>query len=70
MRVNVGTADRSIRFVVGLILIVAPLINLFGLGGSTVIAYLVMAIGGILVLTGVFGMCPIYRILGISTRSD
>ncbi len=69
MASNVGTVDRALRLVVGAALIVAPLINFMGLGADTIIAYVMMAIGGILALTAVFGVCPIYRVLGIATKS-
>lgn len=69
MTTNMGTVDRGIRFIVGVFLIVAPLLNLFGLGGSSVLAYVLMAVGGIFVLTSLFGMCPLYSVFGISTKS-
>ena len=69
MAANVGTVDRALRLIVGAALVVAPLINFMGLGASTVVAYGLMAVGGILVLTSVFGMCPIYSVLGIKTKS-
>lgn len=69
MAANVGTVDRALRFVVGAALIVAPLLNFMGLGTSTAVAYTLMAIGGILVLTAVFGTCLLYSVLGISTKS-
>lgn len=67
MSPNVGTIDRALRFVIGLALIVAPLTNFMGLGTSATTSYVLMAVGGVLVLTGVFGRCPIYKVLGINT---
>lgn len=67
---NVGTFDRALRFLIGAALIVAPLLNFMGLEANTVIAYVMMAVGGILVLTAVFGTCPIYSLLGLNTKSE
>lgn len=67
MTANVGTIDRAVRVLLGLALIVAPLINLFGIWSSQLWGYGAMVVGAILVLTAVFKICPIYRVLGIST---
>jgi len=69
MTANVGTIDRALRFVIGAFLIVAPLLNIMGLGANAMLAYVLMAVGGILALTAVFGLCPIYSLLGIKTKS-
>jgi len=57
---NTGKIDRIIRIVVGAVLIG----NVFT-GLQTPIGWL----GVILVVTGLFGVCPIYSILGINTKS-
>jgi len=69
MTTNMGTFDRALRLIIGLALIVAPLMNYLGLGASSAVAYTLMAIGGILTLTAVFGVCPLYKLLGIQTNS-
>jgi len=69
MTTNMGTVDRALRLIVGLALIVAPLMNFLGLGASSAVAYTLMAIGGVLTLTAVFGLCPLYSLLGIQTNS-
>jgi len=69
MTTNMGTFDRALRLIIGLALIVAPLMNYLGLGASSAVAYTLMAIGGILTLTSVFGVCPLYKLLGIQTNS-
>lgn len=70
MTSNVGTVDRALRFLIGAALIVAPLLNFMGLEANTVIAYVLMAVGGILALTAVFGFCPLYSLLGLNTKSE
>lgn len=67
MTANVGMWDRLVRFIVGIALIVAPLINLMGLGSNATVAYILIAIGAVLVLTSMIRFCPLYRLLGMST---
>jgi hypothetical protein len=69
MAANVGTVDRALRFLIGAALIVAPLINFMELGANTMVAYVLIGVGGILALTAIFGTCPIYSVLGIKTKS-
>ena len=57
---NTGKIDRAIRIIVGVLLIG----NVFT-GLQTPVGW----IGIILVVTGIFGTCPIYSLLGISTKS-
>jgi Protein of unknown function (DUF2892) len=58
---NVGTIDRIFRVLLGLILIAAALGYVPGY--QTVWAW----IGIIPLLTGIFGTCPVYSMLGINT---
>jgi hypothetical protein len=55
---NVGTTDRVIRIVVGLVLIALVFV-----GPQTAWGWL----GLIPLATGVFGTCPAYSLLGVST---
>jgi len=66
---NVGMIDRLLRLVIGAALITAPLINFMGLGASAAVTYLMIAIGVILGVTAVFGICPLYKLMGVSTKS-
>jgi hypothetical protein len=67
MNANLGNLDRVIRIILGLALIVAPLLNIPAVWSSAVLSYGSMAVGLVLVVTGLFRFCPIYRIFGIST---
>lgn len=67
MTANVGMWDRLVRFIIGITLILAPLGNLMGLGSNATLAYVLIAIGAVLVLTSMFRFCPLYRVLGLST---
>lgn len=58
MKVNVGTMDRVLRIVVGLILIALAATGTVGWWGW---------LGVVPLLTGLFRFCPLYMPLGIST---
>jgi hypothetical protein len=61
-KTNVGTVDRALRIVVGLALIAW----FFAGNGEGALNYLKLL--GILPLaTGLFGTCPVYSLLSIST---
>jgi hypothetical protein len=67
MNANLGNLDRVIRIILGLALIAAPLLNIPAVWSSAVLSYGSMAVGLVLVVTGLFRFCPLYRIFGIST---
>ena len=58
---NEHTIDRVVRVIAGL-----GIISLAFIGPQTPWAWL----GLIFVVTGLIGMCPLYRIFGISTCKD
>ena len=63
MTCNVGGVERSIRIVLGLVLIA-----LGALGGMPVWAAVVAyAVGGIALVTGAVGFCPAWMLFGINT---
>jgi len=57
---NVGKVDRIIRVILGILLIG----NVF-----FALQHPIGWIGVILVLTGIAGICPLYSLLGLNTRS-
>ncbi|WP_420014024.1 YgaP family membrane protein [Tateyamaria sp.] len=64
---NVGSVDRGLRIVLGLVLLGASFLSgaaLFQSGAATGIAVL---IGLVLIATSAMKFCPLYRILGIRT---
>jgi hypothetical protein len=61
MKTNVGTADRAIRIIAGIVLLA-----LFFLYPDASWRYLTL-IGLVPLLTGLFGTCLIYSMLGVST---
>ena len=60
---NVGSADRIIRIVLGVIAAVLPLTGVVT-GTLATVLYITAAA---LVLTGVFRFCGLYAMLGINT---
>lgn len=58
MKANVGTIDRTVRIVVGLLLIGLALGGVIGMWGW---------IGLLPLATGIFRFCPAYGLLGIKT---
>lgn len=58
MKVNEGVIDRSVRVVVGLVLIGLAVTGTVGIWGY---------IGVIPLVTGALGVCPLYSLLGINT---
>lgn len=58
MKCNSGSIDRALRVIVGLILIALTFTGTAGIWGW---------IGVVPLLTGIFGICPAYILLGINT---
>jgi hypothetical protein len=55
---NVGTVDRVIRIIAGVVLIAASLLGYIGVWGW---------VGIVLLATGLFRICPAYLPFGLST---
>jgi hypothetical protein len=60
MKVNVGTVDRLLRIIAGIVLIALAAMGTIGAWGY---------IGVVLVLTGLVRICPAYALLGMNTCS-
>ena len=63
MTSNVGMIDRAIRIIVGLLLIAYAIPIGFAPSGWNWVGW----IGVVPLVTGLFGTCPLYSVLGIST---
>jgi hypothetical protein len=64
MKTNESTLDRILRVIAG-----AALLSLFFfqvVGGTLGIALLIL--GGVLMITGLIGFCPLYTLVKITTR--
>ena len=66
---NVGSADRILRALVGIVLILLPLVpaSAAALAGPAGRIWALPAIGAVLLLTAIFRFCPAYRLFGIRT---
>jgi Protein of unknown function (DUF2892). len=65
MKSNEGPADRVLRSIVGIPLLAGG-VAFYPLVPHP--AFLVAAgVGAVLALTGIFGVCPLYSVLGINT---
>ena len=58
MTVNVGTIDRAVRIIAGLVLIALAIDGTIGMWGY---------IGIVPLLTGLFRVCPAYSLIGVNT---
>jgi hypothetical protein len=66
LKKNMGSLDRAVRFILGLVLIAVGLFLLGGLRGSW-IGIVVAVVALVPIATAVTGVCPGYVPLGIST---
>lgn len=64
MEKNEGMPDRVIRVILGFIMIY---IGAIYMDLSGVLAYIVVLIGLILLITGAIGYCGLYSVIGINT---
>lgn len=67
MTQNVGRLDSLIRFLLGLVLVMAPLANIPPIWSGAVVSFGSMIIGVVLLVTSFIKFCPLYRVLGLST---
>lgn len=63
MQVNVGTADRIIRFVLGVVIVIVGIIPAMEAWRIPL-----FVIGAILILTSFFKFCLLYKVFGIDSR--
>ena len=59
---NIGSLDRGLRILVGIVLFAVSYAQYFGS-----YSWVGVLVGGVLVITAVFSFCPIYGILKLST---
>ncbi len=63
MKKNVGTVDRVVRIIVGLVLFVIGI-----LAQNPLVIGILMVVGALLLLSGILGWCLLYKVLGIDTQ--
>ena len=67
MSANVGSADRFLRIVLGLALIIVPFAMSGGIFDGMSMKIGAAVVGAVLVVTALAGRCPLYSLFGIST---
>ena len=67
MKYNIGFADLFIRFVIGLMIIIFKINGDIPAGIWSVV---LLAVAIIFIGTAAVGKCPIYHVLGISSKRD
>ncbi len=61
---NESNLDRIIRVVLGLV----ALIVAFSVGASSALGIVLLVVAVVLLVTAAVGFCPLYRLLGLSTK--
>lgn len=67
MSVNVGAVDRTIRTLLGVVLLLLPFVSDLALWTNPVARFGIPAVGVILLITAAFRFCPLYRLVGLRT---
>lgn len=67
MSMNVGTTDRALRALAGLVLIALALFSGFAVFDGAVLKYGAVIVGLVLIATAAMRFCPLYTVLGIRT---
>lgn len=66
MKANENGIDRVIRFVLGAAVLTGAFL-MFDIMSGNITGIIAGVIGAVLVLTGLVGFCPAYRLVGLST---
>ena len=64
MKSNVGGIDSTVRLIAGFTLVI---LGIFG-GFASPWNLVAMAVGAVLILTGLVKFCPVYAVFGAGTR--
>ena len=63
MKKNMGKVDRVIRVLIAVIILVLYFTHLI----SGTLAVILLILAGVLVVTSLWGLCPLYLLFGLST---
>lgn len=69
MTANLGTIDRVVRIILGIVLLAAPFVSGMGLFESGLATAISVILGVVMLVTSSMKFCPLYRIFGIRTCS-
>lgn len=70
MKVNVGTPDRIVRLILGIILVVIPFLTNWALFESALWTWVSVIVGLVLAITALVRFCPIYAAVGMSSSKE
>ena len=63
MKKNMGSADKAIRLVITLVIVILAFTNVI----SGTLAWVLIILAAVFVLTSVFSFCPLYLPFGLNT---
>lgn len=63
MKHNMGNADRIIRVLVAVVIAILYFTNII----TGIVAYILLSVGAIFLVTSLAGSCPLYSLFGINT---
>lgn len=64
MKKNVGTGDRFLRVMIG---VIALILGLSGMLDGT-LKWIVLGVGAVMIVTSSVQFCPLYTLLGVNTN--
>ena len=67
MTANIGSIDRIVRIILGIVLLAAPFLSGMALFESTTATVISVIVGIVMLATSSMRFCPLYRIFGIRT---
>lgn len=67
MTKNIGSIDRAIRIILGLVLLVAPFVSGLALFSTPFATAIAIIVGLVMLATSGMRFCPMYRLFGIQT---
>ncbi len=67
MTANIGSIDRAVRIILGIVLLAAPFLSGMALFESTTATVISVIAGIVMLATSSMRFCPLYRIFGIRT---
>ena len=63
MNTNVGSTDKMIRIVAGIVAAVVA----FLVGAGSVLGIVLLVVAAVMLVTAFTGFCPLYRLIGVNT---
>lgn len=67
MKTNIGTIDRSLRFLLGLVLVAAPFVSGLAIFSGSAATIISVIAGIVMIATSATKFCPLYTLFGTRT---